>query len=314
MTVERDATPKGLARQVELELDPLTGVGKGATGLDVIRSAVARSTIRLVSHEPITRVGEDPEGVHQARVAVRRLRSDLRTFRPLLDRDWAEALRVELRWLGRLLAPVRDAEVLGARLQERIEAMIGLELASAKVLLDGLEADRLEARRRLLDGLDSRRYGELVVRLVRAALEPVARSGLVERPPVNLGSLMDRPWADLSKRAAALGSGSSDAALHATRIDAKRVRYGAEALAPVFGKRVSRFASAAEALQEVLGEHQDAVVAMAWLADRGIEAEDPAVAFTAGRLAELESASRDRARRRWPKAWKRLERSKRFWR
>jgi CHAD domain-containing protein len=288
MTVERDATPKGLARQVELELDPLTGVGKGATGLDVIRSAVARSTIRLVSHEPITRVGEDPEGVHQARVAVRRLRSDLRTFRPLLDRDWAEALRVELRWLGRLLAPVRDAEVLGARLQERIEAMIGLELASAKVLLDGLEADRLEARRRLLDGLDSRRYGELVVRLVRAALEPVVRSGLVP--------------------------GCPPPSLHATRIDAKRVRYGAEALAPVFGKRVSRFASAAEALQEVLGEHQDAVVAMAWLADRGIEAEDPAVAFTAGRLAELESASRDRARRRWPKAWKRLERSKRFWR
>ena len=314
MTVERDATPMGLARQVELELDPLTGVGKGATGLDVIRSAVARSTIRLVSHEPITRVGEDPEGVHQARVAVRRLRSDLRTFRPLLDRDWAEALRVELRWLGGLLAPVRDAEVLGVRLQRRIEGMVGLELASAKVLLDGLEADRLEARRRLLGGLDSRRYEELVVRLVRGALEPVTRTGLFDRPAANLGSLMNRSWSRLSKSAAALGSGSSDAAFHATRIDAKRVRYGAESLASVFGKRAIRFASAAEQLQEVLGEHQDAVVAMAWLADRGIEAEDPAVAFTAGRLAELESASRDRARRRWPKAWKRLERSKRFWR
>jgi CHAD domain-containing protein len=313
MTVVRGATPMSLAGQVELELDPLTGVGEGAIGLDVIRSAVARSTIRLVSHDAITRVGEDPEGVHQARVAVRRLRSDLRTFRPLLDGDWAEALRVELRWLGRLLAPVRDAEVLGVRLQERIEGMVGLELASAKVLLDRLEADRLEARRRLLGGLDSRRYEELVVRLVRGALEPVTRTGLLDRPAANLGSLMNRPWSRLSKSAAALGSGSSDAAFHATRIDAKRVRYGAEALASVFGKRATGFASAAEELQEVLGEHQDAVVAMAWLAERGIEAEDPAVAFTAGRLAELESASRDRARKRWPKAWKRLERSKRFW-
>ncbi len=125
---------------------------------------------------------------------------------------------------------------------------------------------------------------------------------------------MNRPWARLLKSAAALGSGSSDAAFHATRIDAKRVRYGAEALAPVFGKRAARFAVAAEELQEVLGEHQDAVVAMAWLADRGIEAEDRAVAFTAGRLAELESASRDRARKRWPKAWTRLAGSKRFWR
>jgi CHAD domain-containing protein len=314
MTAERDAMPIGLARQVQLELDPVTRVGDGASSLDVIRSAVARSTIRLVSHDPIARAGDDPEGVHQARVAVRRLRSDLRTFRPLVDRDWAEALRVELRWLGRLLAPVRDAEVLGARLRGRIEEMVGLELASAKVLLDGLEADRLEARRRLLEGLGSRRYEELVVRLVRAALEPVTRTSAVDRPVVDLGSLMNRPWANLSQSAAALGSGSSDTALHATRIDAKRVRYGAEAISSVFGKRASRFASDAEALQEVLGEHQDAVVAMAWLADRGIEAGDQAVAFTAGRLAELEAGSRDRARKRWPKAWKRLERSKRFWR
>jgi CHAD domain-containing protein len=314
MTAERDAMAIGLAQQVQLELGPLTRIGDGAAVLEVIRSAVAGSTIRLVSHDPIVRIGEDPEGVHQARVAVRRLRSDLRTFRPLVDRDWAEALRAELGWLGQLLAPVRDADVLGARLQERLERMVGLELASAKVLLDGLETDRLDARRRLLESLDSRRYEELIVRLVRAALEPVTRRGRIDRPPVNLGPLMERPWSTLSKGAAALGSGSSDAALHATRIAAKRVRYGAEALAPVFGERASRFASAAEALQEVLGEHQDAVVAMAWLADRGIEAADQAVAFTAGRLAEFEAASRDRARERWPKVWKRLERSKRFWR
>jgi CHAD domain-containing protein len=314
MTVERAAMPTGLARQVQLELGPLTGVGEEATGLAVIRTAVASSTIRLVSHDPIARVGEDLEAVHQARVAVRRLRSDLRTFRPLLDRDWAEALRTELRWLGQLLAPVRDAEVLGDGLQGRIEGMVGLELASAKVLLDALEADRLEARRRLLEGLDSRRYEQLIVRLVGAVLEPVTRPGQVDRPASHLGSLMDRPWGNLSKRVAALGSRSSDAAFHATRIDVKRVRYGAEALAPVFGKRAARFASAAEELQEILGEHQDAVVAMAWLADRGIGADDQAVAFTAGRLAELESVSRDRARKRWPKVWNRLERSKRFWR
>ena len=313
MTAERDAMAVGLAQQVQLELDPLTRIGDRATALDVFRSATAGSTIRLVSHIPIVWIGEDPEGVHQTRVAVRRLRSDLRTFRSLVDRNWAEALRVELEWLGRLLAPVRDADVLGARLQERLEGMVGLELASAKVLLDGLETDRLDARRRLFGGLDSRRYEELVVRLARAALEPLARGGAA-RPAVNLGSIMDRPWAKLSRRAAALGPGSSDAALHATRIDAKRVRYGAEALAPAFGKRAARFASVAEALQKVLGEHQDAVVAMAWLADRGIEADDQAVAFTAGRLVELEAASRSRARERWPKAWKRLERSKRFWR
>ncbi len=313
MTAERDAKAIGLVEQVRLELDPLTRFGDGATALDVILSAVASSTIRLVSFDPIVRIGEDPEGVHKARVAVRRLRSDLRTFRPLVDRDWAQALRGELRWLGRLLGPVRDAEVLGARLQGRIEGMIGLELASAKVLLDCPETVRLDARRRLLQGLRSRRYEELVVRLVRAALDPIARSDRVEGPALSMGSLMKRPWANLSRSVAALGSGSSDGALHATRIETKRVRYAAEALAPVFGKRASRFATAAEALQEVLGEHQDAVVGMSWLADRGMEADDQAVAFTAGRLAEFEVAERGRARDAWPKAWKRLERRKHFW-
>jgi CHAD domain-containing protein len=310
---DRDAMALALAEQVQLELDQLSRLDDEATALDIIRSAVAGSTIKLVSNDPVVRLGEDLEGVHKARVAVRRLRSDLRTFRPLVDRDWAGALRAELGWLGGLLGPVRDAEVLRARLQRRVPGMVGLEVASAKVLLDGLESDRLAGRRRLLEGLRSRRYEELVVRLVRAAREPVARNGRVERPAVSAGSLMKRPWAKLARSAAALGSGSSDSALHATRIDTKRVRYGAEALAPVFGKRAARFASAAETLQEVLGEHQDAVVAMAWLAERGMELDDQAVAFDAGRLAELEAASRDRARRAWPKAWRRLERRKPFW-
>lgn len=313
MTADRGAMALGLAEQVALELDQLTHLGEGATALDVVRSAVAGSTIKLVSDDPIVRLGDDPEGVHRTRVAARRLRSDLRTFLPLLDRDWAEALRDELTWLGRLLGPVRDAEVLGARLEGDGGDMIGLERASAKVLLDGLETDRLGARRRLLKGLRSRRYEELVARLVGAAREPVAPDGQAERPAVSVGSLMKRPWAKLSRSAAALGSASSDAALHATRIKTKRVRYGAEALIPVFGKRAAHFAAAAEALQEVLGEHQDAVVASAWLAERGMEVDDQAVAFTAGRLAELEVAARDRAREAWPKAWRRLERRKPFW-
>ena len=114
--------------------------------------------MKLMSNDPVVRLGEDPEGVHRARVAARRLRSDLLMFRPLLDRDWADALREEIGWLGRLLGPIRDAEVLGARIQQRVAAMVGLEPRSAKILLDGLESDRLAGRRRLLAGMRSRRY------------------------------------------------------------------------------------------------------------------------------------------------------------
>jgi CHAD domain-containing protein len=103
----------------------------------------------------------------------------------------------------------------------------------------------------------------------------------------------------------------SDEALHATRIRAKRVRYAAEAVAPVFGKPARAFARAAATLQDVLGEHQDAVVASAWLR----EAAGPtAQAFAAGQLAAIEAEAARSARAAWPSAWKTLSRKRlRFW-
>src|SRR5207302_1981585 len=83
-----------------------------ATAGDLVRVAIAASVQRLTRHDPGVRVGDDPEDVHQARVATRRLRSDLRTFASLLDPDWAASLVEELRWLGGVLGDVRDADVL----------------------------------------------------------------------------------------------------------------------------------------------------------------------------------------------------------
>src|SRR5439155_1633439 len=79
---------------------------------DVIRNALAASVARLIAHDPGVRLGDDPEDVHQARVATRRLRSDLRTFHSLLDADWTQALRQDLKSIGRDLGAVRDTEVL----------------------------------------------------------------------------------------------------------------------------------------------------------------------------------------------------------
>lgn len=299
--------------EVRFRLDPLTHPDTGPTALDLVRGAIARSTIRLVAQDPIVRLGEEPEGIHDARVAARRLRSDLRTFRPLLDPAWAEALRAELEWIGGLLGQVRDAEVLRARLQPRIEAKADTGMASGKVLLDDLEADRLEARGRLLDGLRSARYGALVERLVGGARRPRTRGRKVGRPAVAMGPLVAGPWRALARGVRRLGPDPDDAALHAVRIKAKRVRYAADAFLPAFGRPARRFGSAARKLQDVLGDHQDAVVAASWLAVRGTTADDPSVAFAAGRLAELELADRDRSREAWPAAWARLERRKRFW-
>jgi CHAD domain-containing protein len=283
------------------------------TQLDLLRRAIARPTIQLVEQEPIIRLGEDPEGIHDARVAARRLRSDLRTFRPILDAAWCAALREELHWLGGILGQVRDAEVLRDRLGARVAAIPDSVIAAGKVLLDDLEITRFEARRRLLADLESPRYAELVEQLVAGASLPMTRDGESDRPAAAAGALMTRPWRRLSKAVRRLDRIPEDAALHAVRIRAKRVRYAAEAVAPAFGERADRFAKAAKALQEVLGDHQDAVMAAEWLTEHGSGADDPSVAFAAGRLAEHESSDRDRARAAWPKAWARLEGRKRFW-
>jgi CHAD domain-containing protein len=109
----------------------------------------------------------------------------------------------------------------------------------------------------------------------------------------------------------AVASDPTDQNLHAARIRAKRVRYAAEAVAPVFGKRARAFAEAAVAVQDVLGEHQDAVVAGAWLRDAAASGGD---AFVAGELAAIESQAAARARAGWPAAWKALSRKRlRFW-
>jgi CHAD domain-containing protein len=283
------------------------------TQLDLLRRSIARSTIRLARQGPIIRLGEDPEGIHDARVATRRLRSDLRTFRPLLDVAWSESLREELRWLGEILGQVRDAEVLRDRLSARIAAIPDPEIAAGKVLVDELEITRLEARRRLLADLGSPRTVELIEQLVVGAGLPITRDGEADRPAEAAASLMIRPWRRLAKAVRRLDPIPEDAALHAVRIRVKRVRYAAEALAPAFGKRADRFAAAAKALQETLGDHQDAVMTGEWLTEQGTRADDPTVAFAAGRLAEHEASDRDRSRTAWPKAWARLERRKRFW-
>jgi CHAD domain-containing protein len=124
--------------------------------------------------------------------------------------------------------------------------------------------------------------------------------------------MLDAPWKELATAVDRLAEDDGDEALHTARIHTKRSRYGSEAVAPVFGKKARAFAEAAATLQDVLGEHQDAVVAGAWL--RETAAAEPDLAFVAGQLDAFEVLAAQEARRRWPEAWNQLSRKKlRFW-
>jgi CHAD domain-containing protein len=282
-----------------------------APAKQVVRNALAESVASLLQHDPLLRTGRDPEAVHQARVATRRLRSHLRTFGPLLDPAWTEPLRSELGWLAFSLGAVRDREVLLERLRERARSLPASDQRSAASLLHRLEEEIEGLRRKLGADIESQRYVELLERLVGAAREPATLPDAEQPATVLLPALATTPWRRL-RSAVRQTSGAApetptDLELHRIRILAKRARYAAEAVAPVSSPESAAFARAAAKLQTVLGEHQDSVTAQAWLRAAKVGGRR---AFVAGELIALERIAAERARAEWPKAWGSLERKR----
>ncbi|HEX5616162.1 MAG TPA: CHAD domain-containing protein [Acidimicrobiia bacterium] len=276
----------------------------------VVHEAIAGSIERFRAHEPDVLAGHDPEAVHQARVATRRLRSDLRTFRPFLEREPAGELRAELRWLGAELGAVRDAEVLTERLRRHVAGVPADHRLALEPVFARLERRWIDARADLLETLHSARHEALGERLARWHADPPRRGRADRRARDVLPPLVERPWGKLAAAVRALGPEPADVDLHAVRILAKRTRYAAEAIAPVAGARMRHLGRRLADLQDVLGEHQDAVVAHAWLAKVAADA-DAEVAFAAGMLAAVEHTSAHRARAEFPRAWTRARRAHR---
>jgi CHAD domain-containing protein len=257
-------------------------------------------------HDPGVRLGDDPEDVHRARVATRRLRSQLRTFRTLLDAEWANALREDLRWLGAGLGSVRDRQVMAQRLRSRTSALVEDDALTVADLSAELHAESEEARGRLVLDMRSDRYIDLIERLVEASRAPALTADAHQRAEVVVPSLARRDWKQLRKGVAALPDQPPDPALHRIRILAKRVRYAAEAAEPIAGKIATRFAEAAAALQDVLGDHQDSVTVQQWLREAG---RGPR-AFVAGELTALERETAAHDRAAWHNVWKKLGRKR----
>ncbi|HEX6510854.1 MAG TPA: CYTH and CHAD domain-containing protein [Chloroflexota bacterium] len=284
--------------------------GAKASVAELVRCALAKSVQQLVRHDPGIRVAADSEQVHQARVATRRLRSDLRAFRRFLEEEWASSLRDELSWLGGALGAVRDAEVLLRRLNSRAEALPAEDRPLAGHLLSRLEEELEHKRAELLVILRSDRYLSLLDRLEDTAKQPAFTELAHEAKRSALVRLVRKPWRRLRAAVKALPAQPRDADLHAVRIQAKRCRYTADAATPVGGRAAGTFAAACRQIQDVLGEHQDAVVAQGWLREAAVRASS-SEAYASGELAGEEQRAASLARAAWPKAWKRLDRKAR---
>jgi CHAD domain-containing protein len=252
--------------------------------------------------------------VHRMRVSCRRLRSDLKTFRPLVEPLWGEVLRAELSWLANALGDARDLEVLRERLRGvvRREPTLPYDESAVARLDDVLAHREQDALERAAEALESERYRRLLDVLVDAAREPVLTPVATQRCSKVLPPLVRKAWTGLEKRANKLQPDDPDDDWHQARIKAKQARYAAEAVTGVLGKPAVRLASAAKSVQEVLGDHQDAAIAAEVLV--GLAAEHPddgPLGFAAGRLAEWNRGDVARTRRDFPAVWKKSTRTAR---
>jgi CHAD domain-containing protein len=281
------------------------------TAGDVVQAAV-RAQIHALQDADLMVRTEQPDGVHQVRVACRRLRSILAAYRHVLAREHTDGIRAELQWLGRELSPARDAEVALEHLREVVAAQpVELVLGPVAARLQQAEIkDQVEAAADAGRTLEAPRYFALRDLLDALVAEPpFAPDAASPAPPVLRAALAKsvRRLRHAVRTAKAVEDHDERAhALHEARKAAKRVRYTAEVAAPVLGDPVGALVEEMKQLQDLLGERQDTVVTRQQARQLGVAAFAAGEnAWTYGRLEALEEARADRAERDFWAAWPR---------
>ncbi|HEY0950875.1 CYTH and CHAD domain-containing protein, partial [Nocardioides sp.] len=289
-------------------------VGAKASTGEVLLAYLGEHLQRLEREDRRLRAG-DQEGVHQLRIAARRLRSALAAYAVVLEPSETRSLREELRWLGQVLAPARDAQVIRERLGGLVEGQADILVLGpvTRRIDDDLRAAFRSGREAADEHLASSRYFRLLDRLEALLDDPPLLEDAARPARELLPELLRRDLKRVRRRhrayLAADSSDRRDRALHDVRKAAKRLRYSAEIALPVFGDRAAELAARAKAVQQVLGEHQDTVVARQTLRDLGVRAHlGGENGFTFGRLHALEESHAADLARRYLEVWEDLPR------
>ncbi|MCT2590447.1 CYTH and CHAD domain-containing protein [Streptomyces sp. N2-109] len=280
------------------------------TAGDCVLRYVRAQVAALVELDPAVR-RDLPDSVHRMRVATRRLRSCFRSYGRFLDRAVTDPLGDELKWLAGELGYDRDREVLTARLSERIgELPRPLLLGPVRGRLRTFShSRRAGTRSQLIAVLDGRRHLALLDALdaLLAAPPLLPQAAAVASGPA-LAKVVDRDVERLAVRVReAIGAPpgeARDTAMHSARKAAKRARYAAEAARPAYGRTAKRYAARMTSVQELLGEHQDSVLARQALREIALQAHAAGEqSFSYGVMYEREVARAAECERELPDLW-----------
>ena len=311
--VEAGAAPSSsgskLARVLAERLGPPDGVPAGGakrgtrrkragpTAGAVVLEALAAQVRALQEADVLVRT-DQPGGIHDLRVACRRLRSILAAFRPVLDREQTDPLRDELQWVGQEVSGARDGEVALGHLRalvQRQPAELVLGPVAARLQQTAIQ-DAEAGRRAAARAMEDKRYLRLVDALFEL-LETPPLTAVAEQPArAVLVDAVRRSGRRFRRQLAATQDEPHGPALHEARKAAKRLRYTAEVAVPVLGGRARKLVKAAKKVQETLGDRQDTVVTRELCRTLGLAAFGAGEsAWTYGRLHALEEARAERA-------------------
>jgi CHAD domain-containing protein len=268
----------------------------------------------LAARRPVDDKPPSTEDVHRMRIAMRRLRVALRLFRRMMPHE-AREFRKDLRTFARSLGDTRDLDVHADVFRTYAQTVPAESLGDLGGYELHLRRERSEARARMVEQFGDDRYDELLESF-GALLEDAPSAGAARRwHSFKVSDGVDKYLKKSVKRVLKLGRKVGDEAhakdLHRLRIRAKRLRYELEFFAFAY-KSLDKAALEAKALQDLLGEHQDACTASERLERyaRSLRKHAGAPMPTAlDRLAEAERQRSREVRRAFPAAWRRFERS-----
>jgi inorganic triphosphatase YgiF len=278
----------------------------------VVRQIVTAELGHLLANQPAALSG-DAEGVHQMRIAIRRLRAVLTLFAPHLEPYTTTRFQAELRRVGQVFGQARDWDVFC--LQVLPAALKAADMASWCALLQPLaRAEREAAHRRFAEELMAPAFTALVLGLAAwVEQDSLLGDAALRRPIADLAPrLLDRLTRKVYRRGRHLRH-RSDAERHALRKSLKKLRYGIDYLGSIYpDKAVDAYLQRCKKLQKILGDMNDAVMAPG-LADRLDDGTRPGLAPAVGALTKQLSDQRSEALAGLAKRWKTFRIQEPFW-
>jgi CHAD domain-containing protein len=268
------------------QLDGGESIAEGA------RRVLRRFFGRMLAREDAVIKDEDPEDVHQMRVASRKLRAALQIVEGIYDPADIRRYRRGLRRVAEALADVRDLDVFGAHVLAYLGTLPEESRAEIVPLVAAIEVQRTQARAILIDDLDERRYQKFKREFATFLTTPgeglASDEGIDANTRVRdfAGSAIWRRYEQWRAHELTL---ASDDGRHEARIAGKRLRYTLEFFAEALGPNVEQVLAPLVALQECLGALQDSVVARQRIEALGLDKHAGVQAYMQARDAEGEA-------------------------